>query len=173
MLAGLIRGIVLLKKNLETSCVSNPANPREKIKSHAKKETCLEIHEKSKQKLKESIRRIFWRTPTRSIENANQQLAQKLQAWINYFLISRLQNLELKIRHANTETYQTALWKTWKKVKTRAMPYETGGKSCPSLLQGSPGNCQWWISNNNILKTTLTRDFLKHRGSLWLRNFTG
>jgi RNA-directed DNA polymerase len=65
MLTRLVQGIGLLKRNQETSCVSNLADPREKTTgvspttSHAKKETRLEIDEKSKQKLKESIRRIF------------------------------------------------------------------------------------------------------------------
>ncbi|MTT65224.1 group II intron maturase-specific domain-containing protein [Parasutterella excrementihominis] len=56
-----------------------------------KREVRLTIHEKSKQKLKDTIRRLLSRSPKTSIESVKQLLAQKLRGWMNYFQLAHAQ----------------------------------------------------------------------------------
>ncbi len=59
--------------------------------SRTKREVRLTIHEKSKQKLKDTIRKLLSRSPKTSIESVKQLLAQKLRGWMNYFQLADVQ----------------------------------------------------------------------------------
>ena len=75
---------MLLKVNREKSHVAYISSPQTKFLgygfyySRTKREVRLTIHEKSKQKLKDTIRKLLSRSPKTSIESVKQLLAPTL-----------------------------------------------------------------------------------------------
>ena len=171
---------MLLKVNQEKSHVAYISSPQTKFLgygfyySRTKRELRLTIHKKSKQKLKDTIRKLLSRSPKTSIENVKQLLAQKLRGWMNYFQLADAQKWTREIDQWIRRRIRQLLWKTWKKVRTRIKALiKLGADPARAYYWGCTRKGYWRISNSHILKTTLTTDFLKQRGWSWLGCFRG
>ena len=171
---------MLLKVNREKSHVAYISSPQTKFLgygfyySRTKREVRLTIHEKSKQKLKDTIRKLLSRSPKTSIESVKQLLAQKLRGWMNYFQLAHAQRWTQGVDRWIRRRIRQLLWKTWKKVKTRIRALvKLGADPNQAYYWGCTRKGYWRISNSHILTTTLTTDFLKQRGWSWLGCFRG
>ena len=171
---------MLLKVHQEKSHVAYISSPQTKFLgygfyySRTKREVRLTIHEKSKQKLKDTIRKLLSRSPKTSIESVKQLLAQKLRGWMNYFQLADAQRWTQGVDRWIRRRIRQLLWKTWKKVKTRIRALvKLGADPNQAYYWGCTRKGYWRISNSHILTTTLTTDFLKQRGWSWLGCFRG
>ena len=109
---------MLLKVNREKSHVAYISSPQTKFLgygfyySRTKREVRLTIHEKSKQKLKDTIRKLLSRSPKTSIESVKQLLAQKLRGWMNYFQLADAQRWTQGVDRWIRRRIRQLLWKT-------------------------------------------------------------
>lgn len=116
-----IEGKLLLKINREKSQVA----PITKVKFlgysfyKTKGEGRLRIHPKSVSKMKGRIKELTSRSNGWGDAHRKEKLRQYITGWVNYFKLADMRKLLLRIDTWYRRRLRMAIWKQWKRIKTK------------------------------------------------------
>lgn len=167
-----LEGRMKLKVNAEKTTVSYITNGV-KFLGHGfykvKDGVMPTVRSKIKERLKNALREILSRNRKMSIEVVKETLHKKLRGWCEYFKLAKYEKWSRTLDEWLRRRIRQLLWKTWKRIRTRYRALRTLGRSDETAYMWANTRKGYWrIANSQILKTTLTNEFLKTRGWCWL-----
>ena len=164
-----------LKVNKEKSQVA----PFHKVKflgysfyRNPKREVRLRIHPKSVMKMKAKIKLLTSRSNGWGIARRKESLRQYIIGWINYYKLSDMKQLLLRIDEWYRRRLRMIIWKQWKQIVTKARNLTKLGVKRPKAWEWANTRKSYWhIANSFILKTTITTNLLREAGYLFLSDY--
>lgn len=127
------------------------------------------LHQKAKDRLKDSLRMILSRNRKMGLDEVKEKLRHKIRGWCAYFKYAHYtawqQDTDMWIRRR----IRQLLWTTWKKVRTRRRALLQLG--CDEETAHKWANTRkgaWRVAHSQILSTKLTNGILKKNGWCWL-----
>ena len=130
-----------------------------------KKGVFIRVHQKSKKKFKDELRRLTSRSRCGSIVNTMKRIEKSARGWLNYYGIA---DMKSNIEDINGWLYRRirmCIWKQWKLPRTRKR--KLLGLSLPewAACEGAYSRKSYWrMSNVGVVKRALTKERLIHWG---------
>lgn len=125
----------------------------------------IAVHEKSKKRLKSSLKFSTSRSRGASIYKVCDELRSKINGWIRYFSIADMSNFCIEMDEWLRRRIRMYLWKQWKKIRCRHDNLvKLGAKDTKAWEWANTRKGYWHISNSPILNTTLTNHVLARLG---------
>lgn len=156
-----------LKVNAEKSAVSSPTKRKFLGYSfyYGKGGIKFRVHDKSYERLKDKIRMITNRNASMNFDYRIKKLNEIIVGWVNYFKLAdmkrKLEDLDQWIRRR----LRACVWKTWKKIKTRAQNLIKLGVPRDKAWEFANTRKGYWrISGSPILNKTITNQRLINHG---------
>lgn len=129
----------------------------------------IRVHEKSVVKFKGKVREILSRSNGKSIKQRLERVKQCLIGWINYFGLADMKKLANTLDEWIRRRLRMCIWKQWRKIKTRhhnLVKLGIEGRQAWQFANTRKG--YWRISNSQILKLSLTNEYLAKLGLISL-----
>lgn len=127
------------------------------------------VHWKSKVSFINEVREVLSRNRKGSIEHIKKKLKEKIAGWNAYFMWASYEAWLKRTDQWIRRRIRQLLWKCWKKGRTWYKALRKLG--CPhetAYMWANSRKAYWRLANSQILKTTLTNDFLRSKGWAWL-----
>lgn len=129
----------------------------------------LRIHSKSVSKMKARLKELTSRSNGWGNTRRKEALHQYITGWVNYFKLSDMRNLLLRIDEWYRRRLRMVIWKQWKRIKTKLTNLtRLGVKKSKAWEWANTRKGYWRISNSFILSTTITTDRLRQSGYVFL-----
>ena len=162
-----IEGDLKLKVNGLKSAVDSPI--RRKFLGYSffytKSGIDFRVHKKSIDKLKDKIRKITNRNISMNFEYRVAKLLEVTRGWVIYFKMAKMKKLMEQLDQWIRRRLRACIWKTWKRIKTRAINLmKLGLPKSKSWEFANTRKGYWRISNSPILSRTITNERLINRG---------
>lgn len=162
-----IEGDLKLKVNGLKSAVDSPI--RRKFLGYSffytKSGIDFRVHKKSIDKLKDKIRKITNRNISMNFEYRVAKLLEVTRGWVIYFKMAKMKKLMEQLDQWIRRRLRACIWKTWKRIKTRAINLMKLGLSKSMAWEFANTRKGYWrISNSPILSRTITNERLINRG---------
>ena len=130
-----------------------------------KKGVFIRVHQKSKKKFKDELRRLTSRSRCGSIVNTMKRIEKSARGWLNYYGIA---DMKSNIEDINGWLYRrirTCIWKQWKLPRTRKRKLLGLGLPEWAACEGAYSRKSYWrMSNVGVVKRALTKERLIHWG---------
>ena len=130
-----------------------------------KKGVFIRVHQKSKKKFKDKLRRLTSRSRCGSIVNTMKRIEKSARGWLNYYGIA---DMKSNIEDINGWLYRRirmCIWKQWKLSRTRKRKLMGLGLSEWAACEGAYSRKSYWrMSNVGVVKRALTKERLIHWG---------
>ena len=130
-----------------------------------KKGVFIRVHQKSKKKFKDKLRRLTSRSRCGSIVNTMKRIEKSARGWLNYYGIA---DMKSNIEDINGWLYRRirmCIWKQWKLPRTRKRKLMGLGLSEWAACEGAYSRKSYWrMSNVGVVKRALTKERLIHWG---------
>ena len=162
-----IEGGLKLKVNDLKSAVDSPTNRKFLGYSffYTKNGIDFRVHKKSLEKLKDKIRKITNRNISMNFEYRVAKLLEVTRGWVIYFKMAKMKKLMEQLDQWIRRRLRACIWKTWKRIKTRAINLMKLGLSNSMAWEFANTRKGYWrISNSPILSRTITNERLINRG---------
>jgi group II intron reverse transcriptase/maturase len=128
----------------------------------------IRVHEKVA-RFKEKVREILSRSNGKSTKQRLERLKQCLTGWINYFGLADMKMLANTLDEWIRRRLRMCIWKQWRKIKTRHNNLVKLGIEDRQVWQFANTRKGYWrISNSQILKLSLTNEYLAKLGLISL-----
>lgn len=162
-----IEGDLKLKVNGLKSAVDSPI--RRKFLGYSffytKSGIDFRVHKKSIDKLKDKIRKITNRNISMNFEYRVAKLLEVTRGWVIYFKMAKMKKLMEQLDQWIRRRLRACIWKTWKRIKTRAINLmKLGLPNSKSWEFANTRKGYWRISNSPILSRTITNERLINSG---------
>ena len=162
-----IEGDLKLKVNGLKSAVDSPI--RRKFLGYSffytKSGIEFRVHKKSIDKLKDKIRKITNRNISMNFEYRVAKLLEVTRGWVIYFKMAKMKKLMEQLDQWIRRRLRACIWKTWKRIKTRAINLmKLGLPKSKSWEFANTRKGYWRISNSPILSRTITNERLINSG---------
>lgn len=162
-----IEGDLKLKVNGLKSAVDSPI--RRKFLGYSffytKSGIDFRVHKKSIDKLKDKIRKITNRNISMNFEYRVAKLLEVTRGWVIYFKMAKMKKLMEQLDQWIRRRLRACIWKTWKRIKTRAINLmKLGLPKSKSWEFANTRKGYWRISNSPILSRTITNERLINSG---------
>ncbi len=162
-----IEGDLKLKVNDLKSAVDSPTNRKFLGYSffYTKNGIDFRVHKKSLEKLKDKIRKITNRNISMNFEYRVAKLLEVTRGWVIYFKMAKMKKLMEQLDQWIRRRLRACIWKTWKRIKTRAINLmKLGLPKSKSWEFANTRKGYWRISNSPILSRTITNERLINSG---------
>ena len=130
-----------------------------------KKGVFIRVHQKSKKKFKDELRRLTSRSRCGSIVNTMKRIEKSARGWLNYYGIA---DMKSNIEDINGWLYRRirmCIWKQWKLPRTRKRKLLGLGLPEWAACEGAYSRKSYWrMSNVGVVKRALTKERLIHWG---------
>lgn len=134
------------------------------------KETRINVHLKSIQRLKAKVIEITTRSTGRGMKWRREKLTQLIRGWVNYFRVADMDRHARKLDGWIRRRIRACYWKEWKRIQTRHNNLVRLGLDHSRAIEYA--NCRkgcWRVSGSVILESTLTNKWLNKAGFPSLR----
>lgn len=122
-------------------------------------------HQMSVNKLKEKLKQLTSRKWGVSTTHRVIKLKQLIVGWVNYFKISQMKKLCIKLDKHIRYRLRMCIWKQWKKVKTRYKNLRKLGLKHHEAIRWANTRLGYArVANSPILSTTISNERLKRFG---------
>lgn len=164
-----------LKVNQDKSAVDNPWKRKFLGFSFSanKKNHKIRIHEKSINKFKDKIRKVFRCARGLNMEHfINKVLNPIIRGWGNYFRIAETPTVKKRLDAWIRRRLRIVLWRQWATAKTRMRKLLNAGVSY--AWSHGMGNCSkgpCWMSNTRIMGKRFPPEYFKKQGLVSLKDF--
>lgn len=123
------------------------------------------VHGKSKEKVKEKVKRLTGRRYVPDYQGWKQELKQFITGWVNYYKLANMGNWLKQIDEWMRRRIRMVFWKRWKRVKTRYHNLEKLGISHSNAgILANSRKGYWRIAGSPILNTALSNERLEKDG---------
>lgn len=125
----------------------------------------LRIAPKSLERMKRKVRELTSRSWSISLEERLKQLSRFLTGWMTYFALAETPKLLRELDGWIRRRVRLCVWKTWKRVRTRARKLRSLGIREDLVLMTA--NCRrghWYIAGGSTLSTALSIEWLRAQG---------
>ena len=123
------------------------------------------LHEKTKAKLKDSVRELTDRRHTYRKDIWTQDIKSFVVGWCNYFYLADMGNYLKKLDKWMRRRIRMVFWKRWKRVRTRYRNLrKLGIKHELAFMTASCRKLYWGMANSNTLKAALNISRLRYDG---------
>lgn len=123
------------------------------------------ISKKSKDKIKEKCKAITGRSKGQSIKELINELQKLIPGWINYFILTNIKSVLVRLDEQVRSRLRIIVWKQWKKPATRVKQLiRLGIREAQAYMWGhsSKGYCR--IAHSPILTITLNNRYWRNQG---------
>jgi len=132
----------------------------------------LRVHPKSIAKLKAKLKELTSRSNGWGNERRKVALSQYIRGWVNYFKKAEMKTLLREIDKWYRRRLRMAIWKQWKRIKTKATNLMKLGVNKPQALQWSHTRKSYWrTAGSAILERTITTERLRKSGYIFLSDY--
>lgn len=122
-------------------------------------------HLKSVQKFEKKLKDITSRSNALSINEKITKLNQVIKGWINYFRISDMKNIMIKIGEHIRHRLRMCIWKYWKKSTTKFKALRKLGISeNNAYMVANTRKGYYWVASTVVLHIALSNKRLKEKG---------
>lgn len=132
-----------------------------------KDEIRIQVHEKSKGKMKERIRALTQRNHSISHEERARKINAYIKGWVNYYALADMKAQARKTDGWMRRRIRTILWKQWKRPKTRKRKLLEAGLE--RRAAGRTANTRkglWRIARSPALHRALGNEYINRLGYL-------
>ncbi len=127
--------------------------------------TYIRVHEKSRRKAKEKLRKLTSRSQGRSVRTVMYNVKVFMQGWLGYYAIADMKNTIDEWNGWLRRRLRMYIWKQWKKPRTRvANLKKLGMDEWKAYRNGNTRKGYWAVAGSGILKTTITNERLAQAG---------
>jgi group II intron reverse transcriptase/maturase len=132
----------------------------------------LRLHPKSLSKMKERIKTLTSRSNGWGDEKRKGALKQYITGWVNYFKLADMKSLLPKVDEWYRRRIRMAIWKQWKRIRTRLRNLIKLGIAKPKAWEYANTRKGYWrAANSPILNSSITNDRLKQAGYIFFSDY--
>ena len=130
-----------------------------------KEGTYIRVHEKSRRRAKEKLRKLTSRSQGRSVRAVMQDVKVFMQGWLGYYAIADMKNMIDGWDGWLRRRLRMYIWKQWKKPKTRVKNLKKlGMEDWKAYRNGNTRKGYWAVAGSGILTHTITNERLAQAG---------
>ena len=127
--------------------------------------TYIRVHEKSRRRAKEKLRKLTSRSQGRSVRAVMQDVKVFMQGWLGYYAIADMKNMMDEWNGWLRRRLRMYIWKQWKKPKTRVKNLKKlGMEDWKAYRNGNTRKGYWAVAGSGILTHTITNERLAQAG---------
>lgn len=127
--------------------------------------TYIRVHEKSRRRAKEKLRKLTSRSQGRSVRAVMQDVKVFMQGWLGYYAIADMKNMMDEWNGWLRRRLRMYIWKQWKKPKTRVKNLKKlGMEDWKAYRNGNTRKGYWAVAGSGILTHTITNKRLAQAG---------
>ncbi len=127
--------------------------------------TFIRVHEKSRRRAKEKLRKLTSRSQGRSVRAVMQDVKVFMQGWLGYYAIAGMKNMMDEWNGWLRRRLRMYIWKQWKKPKTRVKNLKKlGMEDWKAYRNGNTRKGYWAVAGSGILTHTITNERLAQAG---------
>ena len=127
--------------------------------------TYIRVHEKSRRRAKEKLRKLTSRSQGRSVRAVMQDVKVFMQGWLGYYAIADMKNMMDEWNGWLRRRLRMYIWKQWKKPKTRVKNLKKlGMEDWTAYRNGNTRKGYWAVAGSGILTHTITNERLAQAG---------
>ena len=127
--------------------------------------TYIRVHEKSRRRAKEKLRKLTFRSQGRSVRAVMQDVKVFMQGWLGYYAIADMKNMMDEWNGWLRRRLRMYIWKQWKKPKTRVKNLKKlGMEDWKAYRNGNTRKGYWAVAGSGILTHTITNERLAQAG---------
>ena len=127
--------------------------------------TYVRVHEKSRRRAKEKLRKLTSRSQGRGVRAVMQDVKVFMQGWLGYYAIADMKNMMDEWNGWLRRRLRMYIWKQWKKPKTRVKNLmKLGMEDWKAYRNGNTRKGYWAVAGSGILTHTITNERLAQAG---------
>ena len=137
-----------------------------------KKGCSIRTHSKSIAKMKAKIKELTSRSNGWGNERRKEALSQYIIGWLNYFRLSDMKNLLIRIDEWFRRRLRSLIWKQWKRIKTKLRNLiKLGIPKQKAWEYANTRKGYWRTADSPILKRSITNERLQQAGYIFFSDY--
>jgi len=129
-----------------------------------KREVCIRIAERTKERFMEKMRNLTRRTRSGKLEDILGEVNQYTRGWLAYFRLATTPSVYQELDEWTRRRLRQLLWKRWKHGTTRYRELTRLGVPNERAALGATGTSPWRMSHAPVVHEALSNAFWRNSG---------